>query len=519
MRLVKKPLVNVLDEHLIDYTTPTTINHVWSSAIFLTLQSLWVFVGTSYIGYMPANRLLDSGLLGVLFTLALDKVSQLTVQTIFFIYAVIGRILGVVICSYARVSAKQFGSRLLNFSALFPLISDNISTPVLVYPVLFFSTCYILVELFGQSDHYVGNNLFQFPTFREYVLVTCDEFIAGPPYFAYFAILSSYSLVTWLGFSNHLFWIFFYLILIGFKRVLYAIVRVIAWGLICTNCIPLAFIGLRIKWATSYAWFDLRTSTAVCMVISLFLDTTLLEFGWKLMGMWSCCWLFPGLWARLILLIIYPVLYIFSVQLPLIWYICFATLHHHYTRFVFCISLLVGLGLLHLGWLGPCWAQYIRNFFFMGYALYGILAIPVTFENHGNIPTTVPQETIREGFNTSEYFVTFGGLVVPVTREAAVCAFQYPVVILLGVHWYTWAYGKGTYCGGRMHIYLKQQTLYHTLFRATSFILDPVWYIPCLAIPHTSFAEECRDLQKRLSILYEFRWNQDTRDRIHLQNP
>ena len=175
--------------------------------------------------------LLDSGLLGVSFTLALDKVSQLTVQTIFFIYAVIERILGVVIYSYARVSAKQFGSRLLNFSALFPLISDNISIPVLVYPVLFLSMCYILVELFGQSDRHVGNNLFQFSTFREYVLATCDEFIAGPTYFAHFAILSSYSLVTWLGFSNHLFWILLvglYLILIGFKRVLYAIVMLIA---------------------------------------------------------------------------------------------------------------------------------------------------------------------------------------------------------------------------------------------------------------------------------------------------
>lgn len=193
---------------------------------------------------------LDSGLLGVPFTLALDKVSQPTVQTIFFIYAVIRGVLRVVIYSYARVSAKQFGSRLLNFSALFPLISDNISIPVLVYTVLFFSMCYILVELFGQSDRYVGNNLFQFPTFREYVLATCDEFIAGPTYFAHFAILSSYSLVTWLGFSNHLFWILLvglYLILIGFKRVLYAIVRVTAWGSICTNCIPLASTGLRIK--------------------------------------------------------------------------------------------------------------------------------------------------------------------------------------------------------------------------------------------------------------------------------
>lgn len=42
MRIVKKPLLNVLNEHLIDYPTPSTINYLWSfgflSGIFLVIQ-------------------------------------------------------------------------------------------------------------------------------------------------------------------------------------------------------------------------------------------------------------------------------------------------------------------------------------------------------------------------------------------------------------------------------------------------------------------------------------------------
>ena len=44
MRLVKKPLINVLNEHLIDYPTPTTINYRWSfgflSGMCLLIQIL-----------------------------------------------------------------------------------------------------------------------------------------------------------------------------------------------------------------------------------------------------------------------------------------------------------------------------------------------------------------------------------------------------------------------------------------------------------------------------------------------
>ena len=42
MRLLKKPIITVLNEHLIDYPTPTTINYMWSfgflSAMCLVIQ-------------------------------------------------------------------------------------------------------------------------------------------------------------------------------------------------------------------------------------------------------------------------------------------------------------------------------------------------------------------------------------------------------------------------------------------------------------------------------------------------
>ena len=38
MRLVKKPLINVLNEHLIDYPTPTTINYMSSFGFLLELS-------------------------------------------------------------------------------------------------------------------------------------------------------------------------------------------------------------------------------------------------------------------------------------------------------------------------------------------------------------------------------------------------------------------------------------------------------------------------------------------------
>lgn len=141
---------------------------------------------------------------------------------------------------------------------------------------------------------------------------------------------------------------------------------------------------------------------------------------------------------------------------------------------MFCVSLLVGLGLLHFGWLGPCWALLIRNFFFMGYALYGILAVPVTLEERGDIPTTGPFWASRDGFQTPEYFKTFGGVFVPITKESAICAFQDPVISLLGVRWYTLAYGEGIYCGAVGHTYKKHKTLYNILFVETSFDTNPV---------------------------------------------
>ena len=151
------------------------------------------------------------------------------------------------------------------------------------------------------------------------------------------------------------------------------------------------------------------------------------------MALWSCCWVLPGLWARLILLACYPIIYIFLMRLPMIWYTCFALLHHWYTRLGFCVVLVCLVSLAYLGVLDPCWYNYSRRLFFGVYAVYGILAVPVTLEHGGIISTDRPAFVDPPCGDISKHFGQFGGVCIPLNKEAAIGAFQCSLIDLLGV--------------------------------------------------------------------------------------
>lgn len=406
----------------------------------------------------------------------------------------------------------------LRLNLFVPYFHDIDKASFIVYSILFLSTCYLLLRLFGEPKRFVGTGPYQYPTIREYVLEMLEVFLISPIYYVFFSGLVSYSLVTCLNLSGPPFWILLigcYLILMAFKPLLFDLITWISWSLVCTNCVPLAFLGLRLKWARQFVDFDFRTSVGVCMLINIFLESSLLAFGWQLMALWSCCWIFPGLWARLILLVCYPAIYIFLMRLPLFWYTCFAWLHHFYTRWWFCLILLGLVGLGHLGVLGSCWWSYSKLFVFSGCALYCILAIPVTFRTYGSIPVDPPDPVIDEGFDISKYFGKIGSMCTPLTEESAICAFQFSLIALLGVEWYIWAYGDETYCGGNWHTFRNRRTVYETLFVITSFHTEiPRWYIPHMRVPRSFLKDAWFDLEICLAMLYEFRWDQKTRERL-----
>ena len=193
------------------------------------------------------------------------------------------------------------------------------------------------------------------------------------------------------------------------------------------------------------------------------------------------------------------------MRLPLAWYTCFAWLHHFYTRLCFCLILLGLVGLVHWGVLGPCWWSYSKHFFFSGYTLYSILAVPVTLESKGRIPVRPPDDFLQKYSDTSKYFGKIGSMCTPLTEKSAICAFQFSLIALLGVEWYIWAYGDETYCGGNWHTFRNRRTVYETLFVITSFHTEiPRWYIPHMRVPRSFLKDAWFDLEICLAMLYKF---------------
>ena len=95
---------------------------------------------------------------------------------------------------FSRSSIIKGQSLQLNMF-VFPLHStDEVS--LIVYFILFLSTCYFLLIVFGKYERYVGKGPDQFPTFREYARTSLEVFVIGPLYYAFFCALLSYSLVT-----------------------------------------------------------------------------------------------------------------------------------------------------------------------------------------------------------------------------------------------------------------------------------------------------------------------------------
>ena len=202
------------------------------------------------------------------------------------------------------------------------------------------------------------------------------------------------------------------------------------------------------------------------------------------------------------------------MSLAMIWYTCFALLHNWYTRLGFCVVLVCLVSLAYLGVLDPCWYNYCRRLFFGVYAVYGILAVPVTLVRYGRISTDRPTLIDPPCGDISKHFGQFGGACIPLNKEAAIGAFQRPLIYLLGVQWYTWAYGEEIYCGADWHLYGPQPSLYETLFVIRSFKDFAPYFVPSSETLESEFLAARAELIISLSALYEFRWDKEARDRI-----
>lgn len=414
-----------------------------------------------------------------------------------------------------RIRMNQFGAQLLHFSVWFFPFFSEIDTSHLVYLVLSLGNVYVLFIYIVNRRHLVRNSYsFQYPTYWElaYKDFFTHHIICSIYHYVFLSLLVSYSLVLWLGFSGQHFWMWFisfYFILRGLKSLVCIFVELIAYCLQRAKHTPLIFLGLRFEWATWQARSDWRTSIAVCMLVNIFLDSSALEFGYQAIGLWFCCWILPGLWARFVLLLCYPMLYLFSKRLPLLWYGWFAAAHNLYGRIVFGTSILFMIGLPYLGWLDPCWALYARNFLFMGYIIYALLVIPVTFTENGFVPTSTCSYSIQGVFSShyqfDKHLKMSNGVWIPVTEEAAIAFFHHSIIGLLGVSWYTWAYGERVYFQADAHKQ-KKLTLYQKLFVATNYYDCCDWS----KYKSSSRFEEALTFTKRhFALLYDFDWNRE----------
>ena len=190
------------------------------------------------------------------------------------------------------------------------------------------------------------------------------------------------------------------------------------------------------------------------------------------------------------------------MRLPLIWYACFALLNHWCTRLGFCVVLVCLVSLAYLGVLDPCWYNYSQRLFFGAYAVHGILAVPVTLEHFGKICTDRPAFVDPPCGEMSKHFGQFGGVCIPLNKEAAIGAFQRSLIDLLGVQWYTWAYGEEIYCGADSHLCAPQHSLYEILFVIRRFWDYTPYFVPSTDTREQGFDVAWVELIIALSVLY-----------------
>jgi hypothetical protein len=85
---------------------------------------------------------------------------------------------------FSRSSIINRQSLHFNMFFFWPLGITKVS--FIVYFILFLSTCYFLLILFGESERYVGKGYDQFPTFRKYARKSLEVFVIGSVYYVFF---------------------------------------------------------------------------------------------------------------------------------------------------------------------------------------------------------------------------------------------------------------------------------------------------------------------------------------------
>nr|ADV41802.1 hypothetical protein [Bigelowiella natans] len=437
MRLVKNFLLNVLNEHLIDYPTPSLISaYIGKLSIQTVLIIEWWF-------YFINNK-----------GLTLD----------FF------------------TGCKRHRSSVLgkwpNFVFSLDLLSGGeVNSHTLVNLLFCISTVLLLFNLFRDYQFHTKGGLSVLKQSTVFCLRICKEFLITEGYYFTTCIVLSYSVATWLAFPGQHFWfsfIGFYFTLIGLKWYVFDLIAYMYLGLIVTDHPIFIFIGMRLKWVCKYAEFNFITSVASLLLANLlFFDFSLARLGWDMVLFWGVCWVFPFFWGRIFMASIYPILFLCPMSFPLLLCQCFSALYRNNVslKAFLCLCLVTCLSVYEF--IDLRWVCYVKALFciiiFIYHSIYSIMSLHIPSNEQKAVQPAISQLfLIPELFD----FDTHPRIPIPLTREAAIAVFQHPLVALLGARSYTAVYGKKTFCGSNLHERQLDYTTSFVLFEQVGFYMD-----------------------------------------------
>jgi len=486
-------LLGLLLARIINITQPRTFS--------VTPLSLWVFFNTLDTQHMFLNTLFGLDLLGALLTFGLGKFLQPTVHTIssigqwlystdhkniktmYFIRGSLRRILGIVKFVYTQVAAKQSRTQLINYTVSIISFHENGSTVNIHLIVLVMFWCWTLwwalTTAFYMAQTYAyGDETRPFKLFGylHFCLFAFSKYLFSPTYYVTACFIISYTLVDLLGVTGQLYFISFtgfYFTFFSLRRLIFELIACTYLGLIAMKRPLFVFLGLRLKWMCDYAEFNFFTSGAIFSLVNLCLfDLTVTRFGWQMILAWVASGVFPGLWGRFILAIIYPMIRVFPQSFPLFFYRAFSGLVRYKILLIvtvlFAFSLLLYVvSFVDLWWLR--WVQKVLIFVFFSYrSIYSVITLYNPKQESKKIIPFIDRD-----FFTAEFFdfTTSSRVPIPLTREAAIVSLQYPLIVLLGVKAWTFSYGNLIYCRSNFHKHWRAYTLYQQFFWHSGFYL------------------------------------------------